>query len=137
MQKDGYTYLDGLLLNKDGNEAGSIVNGGYVSVYVNNGVNRKMAHKIIWEMFNGTIPEGMELDHINGNPADNRIENLQLLSHHQNTLRKNKSKGYSKKKNLTRPYQATKKHNYKQHFLGYFGTKCGAYMANRMFFIGT
>lgn len=31
------------------------------------------AHRIIWEMFNGAIPEGKEIDHINGVKSDNRI----------------------------------------------------------------
>lgn len=47
------------------------------------------AHRVIWEMFNGPIPEGMEVDHIKeiretGGIADNRIENLQLLSPAEN-----------------------------------------------------
>ncbi len=32
------------------------------------------AHRIIWKMCRGTEP--LEIDHINGNPADNRLENL-------------------------------------------------------------
>lgn len=47
------------------------------------------AHRVIWEMFNGPIPKGMEVDHIKeiretGGIADNRIENLQLLSPAEN-----------------------------------------------------
>lgn len=54
------------------------------------GASGKMgAHRVIWEMFNGPIPEGMEVDHIKeiretGGIADNRIENLQLLSPAEN-----------------------------------------------------
>lgn len=44
----------------------------------------KGAHVIIWEMFNGPVPEGYEVDHIKeiretGGVADNSIQNLQLL----------------------------------------------------------
>lgn len=38
------------------------------------------AHRIIWEMFNGPIPEGMEIDQINHIHNDNRIENLSLAT---------------------------------------------------------
>lgn len=41
-------------------------------------------HKFIYECFNGTIPKDCEIDHINGEPADNRIENLRAVSHSAN-----------------------------------------------------
>lgn len=37
------------------------------------------AHRVIWEMHNGEVPEGMEIDHINGVKHDNRIENLRCV----------------------------------------------------------
>lgn len=52
------------------------------------GISRSLApvgksdrvHRIVWETFNGTIPEGYEIDHINSVRDDNRLENLQLLT---------------------------------------------------------
>ena len=41
-------------------------------------------HRVIWEMLNGPIPSGYVIDHINGDPADNRVENLRLASPSQN-----------------------------------------------------
>ena len=49
-------------------------------------------HRIIWEMFNGPIPTGMVIDHMNGNPWDNRIENLRVVTHRQNVQNAKKSK---------------------------------------------
>lgn len=41
-------------------------------------------HRVIWEMYNGPIPSGMMIDHINGIPGDDRIENLQLVTASEN-----------------------------------------------------
>lgn len=50
------------------------------------------AHRVIWEMHNGQIPEGMEIDHINHIRDDNRIENLRLVSHSENMRNISRSK---------------------------------------------
>lgn len=41
-------------------------------------------HRLVWEAFNGTIPEGMQIDHINTVRDDNRIENLRVVSSKDN-----------------------------------------------------
>lgn len=51
---------------------------------------RYMAHRIIWEMHNGPIPEGMMIDHADGNPFNNRLENLRLATPRQNTVNSRK-----------------------------------------------
>ena len=38
-------------------------------------------HVIVWERSNGPLPEGMVVHHINGDPTDNRAENLVAMSH--------------------------------------------------------
>lgn len=50
-----------------------------------NGRSHKV-HRIIWEMHNGTIPEGMEVDHIDHNRLNNAIENLRLVTHRGNAV---------------------------------------------------
>lgn len=51
-----------------------------------------VAHRIVWQIFNGAIPEGMQVDHINGIKNDNRISNLQLLSPSQNIEKMHKQR---------------------------------------------
>lgn len=59
---------------------------------------RHLAHRIIWEMMNGAIPKGCEIDHVNGVRDDNRIENMRIATHEQNMrntrLRSDNKTGY-------------------------------------------
>ena len=41
-------------------------------------------HRFVYEVFKGPIPHGFEVDHIFPVKSDNRIKNLQLLTHKQN-----------------------------------------------------
>jgi hypothetical protein len=83
-----FRYEDGNLYHKNsmGNQVkeGDLVgcvdkSTGYVRASVKN--KRYYVHRIIWEMYNGTMPEGMQIDHISGIRSDNRIENLRVVTH--------------------------------------------------------
>jgi len=45
-------------------------------------------HRIIWVLTYGTIDNTMVVDHLDGNPFNNRIENLSLKSQKENTRNK-------------------------------------------------
>ena len=46
-------------------------------------------HRFVYEVFQGPIPRCFEVDHINEIKYDNRIKNLQLLTHKQNAGKSN------------------------------------------------
>lgn len=41
-------------------------------------------HRLVYSAFHGEIPAGFEVNHINEDKADNRLENLNLMSHKEN-----------------------------------------------------
>lgn len=45
---------------------------------------RRSVHRLVWEAFNGPIPGRLEINHKNLDRADNRLENLELMTHQQN-----------------------------------------------------
>lgn len=69
-----------------GDEAGSRHHRGYW--YIRRYDKTMSRHRIVWEMHNGPIPDGMEIDHINHVPGDDRIENLRMVTRRQNNQNK-------------------------------------------------
>ncbi|MCX6672072.1 MAG: HNH endonuclease signature motif containing protein [Euryarchaeota archaeon] len=70
---------------------------GYREIYVPM-VGWKKEHHLVWEKNYGKIPKDFHVHHINGNPLDNRIENLQMIpekEHHKlhDRFRKRDRKG--------------------------------------------
>lgn len=47
-------------------------------------------HRVIWEMFNGPIPKGYVIDHLDGNPHNNKISNLACKTQRQNAQNRSK-----------------------------------------------
>lgn len=45
-------------------------------------------HRLVLEAFTGPPPSGMEASHLNGDPTDNRFENLMWETHAENERRK-------------------------------------------------
>lgn len=46
-----------------------------------------MAHRLVVEHFIGDIPEGMEVDHLDGDRMNNYVGNLEVVSHKENIKR--------------------------------------------------
>jgi hypothetical protein len=45
---------------------------------------KRGVHRIVWEAFNNVIPEGMEINHKDLNRSNNKLENLEIVTHQQN-----------------------------------------------------
>lgn len=56
---------------------------GYPRTWIN---GRKRVHQLVAEAFLGPIPPDKEINHIDGNRANPRLENLEIVSHRENML---------------------------------------------------
>ena len=70
--------------------AGSTRKDGYVQVFAAGKL--RLAHRIIWVYVNDVIPNGLTVDHVNGNPNDNRICNLRLATPTENQFNRRNAK---------------------------------------------
>jgi hypothetical protein len=118
----------------DGEKAGAISKTGYVFIRIN-GVGYK-AHRLAWLYIHGVNPEG-DLDHINGNGLDNRIENLRVVTPLENQRNRKLNKN-NKSGTLGVRYRKDKckwiayiKYNHKSVSLGSFKTKDEAIKARK------
>jgi hypothetical protein len=104
--RETFSYNDGILTWKSkkgkvnsfvGKKVGCVNQVGYVVVVIDR--VQYTAHRIIWIMHNGEIPQGMVIDHIDGDKTNNNIENLRCVTSAQNTMNRkrppsNNTSGY-------------------------------------------
>lgn len=59
----------------------------YLGVYLSkDGQGKtKQVHRLVYEAFYGPIPEGLQINHINEDPSDNRLANLNVMTPKENT----------------------------------------------------
>ena len=97
-----------------------------------------VAHRVAWAIYYGAWPEG-EIDHINGDPSDNRIVNLRDVSHAENTRnvrrRITNTSGhvgvYWDKK--VQKWRSQGTFNSEYYFLGHYCSKDDAIVARQVF----
>lgn len=94
------------------------------------------AHRVIWQMINGPIEEGLMIDHVDGDPTNNRLENLRLATNSQNQLNRRRKvnathdlKGISFEQGRKKPWKAGLRIDGKTHFIGRYATKEEAHEA--------
>ncbi|WP_096978476.1 HNH endonuclease signature motif containing protein [Escherichia coli] len=82
---------------KIGSIAGHLDHDGYISVKLHK--HTHPAHCIIWEMHNGPIPVGYEVDHLDHIRSNNKLNNLRLVTRKENQrnqkLHKRNTSGFS------------------------------------------
>lgn len=66
---------------------------GYYQVKIHNmGVSETWyIHRLVWTAFNGPVPEGYEIDHLDEDKANNMLCNLSMKTRKQNMLKMLKS----------------------------------------------
>lgn len=97
--KDIFDYKDGQLIWKIrphnrvtiGSKAGTVSQAGYCQIQYKNKIY--LRHRLVFLLHNGFLPENV--DHIDGNPANDSIENLRGCTHQENMLNQKKRKGSS------------------------------------------
>jgi hypothetical protein len=85
---------------KQGQRVSHINAGGYIAARIFG--KEALAHRVVYEMFRGTIPEGLEIDHIDGNRTNNVPSNLRAVSRAENC--RNSAKRKSSKSLLSGVY---------------------------------
>lgn len=86
-----YATKDGDILNLDKKiKMRTEKSGNYLRVQTAYNLHGKhfLVHRMVWEAFNGKIPDKYDIDHIDGNPHNNALNNLEAVPHVINIKRR-------------------------------------------------
>ncbi|PTE82515.1 hypothetical protein BUY79_12570 [Staphylococcus equorum] len=76
---------------------------GYIQLYfkdIHDNIKRPLIHREVYKVFNGDIPQGMQINHIDGIKSNNHENNLEAISPSAN-IRHAYSMGLNKQRRLT------------------------------------
>lgn len=88
-------------------ELGNIYRGNLKMSPINNGIGyyqvklrkdgkryHRYVHSLIWETFNGSVPSGYEINHVDHDKSNNSLQNLELVTHSENLKKAVQKHGY-------------------------------------------
>jgi len=84
---------------------------------------RYYTHRLIWIYHNGNIPNLMEIDHLDKDKTNNKIENLRLTNRSNNCLNNNAKNIHFDARCKINPYSIRLRIKNKSYILGRFTTK--------------
>lgn len=83
------------------------------------------AHRVAWILEHGSIPDGLQVDHINGIREDNCLCNLRLVTQRENDQNRRKARGYGWNKGCSK-WEAYIRVDGVRHHLGLFTSEAAA-----------
>ncbi len=108
---------------RQGDIVGSLTGHGYYHTSYKG--NEDKIHRLVWQLHYGDIPKDKEIDHIDGDKANNAIDNLRLVTKQGNQWNRTDGKGYCFNKSIGK-WQAYIHINNKMKHLGFYDTEAMA-----------